>query len=122
MFIMRRVLWMFSSVYIIICDDFVSENSSSTTSNRRPPPPPQIVNRAIEYDKANKLEDAFSAYSDALTYFGTAVKYEKNPKVKEMLNNKIIEYLTRAGKSIVLLSTNIVSLYFPLAWHPPPRP
>jgi vacuolar protein-sorting-associated protein 4 len=56
----------------------------------------EIVNRAIEYDKANKLEDAFSAYSDALTYFGTAVKYEKNPKVKEMLNNKIIEYLTRA--------------------------
>uniref|UniRef100_A0A060T4M9 Vacuolar protein sorting-associated protein 4 n=1 Tax=Blastobotrys adeninivorans TaxID=409370 RepID=A0A060T4M9_BLAAD len=55
-----------------------------------------IVQRAIEYDTAGKYEEAYKQYFNGLEYFIMAIKYEKNPKSKEMIRSKLTEYLARA--------------------------
>ncbi|GAB2269658.1 Vacuolar protein sorting-associated protein 4B [Dionaea muscipula] len=59
--------------------------------------------QAIEYVKQAVLEDnagnyarAFPLYMNALEYFKTHLKYEKNPKIKEAITQKFTEYLRRA--------------------------
>ncbi|CDO71750.1 hypothetical protein BN946_scf184920.g34 [Trametes cinnabarina] len=56
----------------------------------------EIVQRAIEEDKANNYEEAYKLYSNALDYFMLALKYEKNEKSKTLIKQKFTEYLHRA--------------------------
>ncbi|ODQ68386.1 AAA-domain-containing protein [Nadsonia fulvescens var. elongata DSM 6958] len=55
-----------------------------------------LVQKAIEADTATRYEDAYKLYFQALDYFMMAIKYEKNPKSKELIRSKLTEYLTRA--------------------------
>lgn len=54
------------------------------------------VKQAVEEDNAGNYAKAFSLYMNALEYFKTHLKYEKNPKVKEAITQKFTEYLRRA--------------------------
>ncbi|KAI0668623.1 AAA-domain-containing protein [Trametes maxima] len=56
----------------------------------------EIVQRAIEEDRANNYEEAYKLYSNALDYFMLALKYEKNEKSKTLIKSKFTEYLNRA--------------------------
>ena len=55
-----------------------------------------IAKQATEADAANRLEEAYRLYDTTIEYFMTAMKYEKNDKMKESLRKKIGEYLDRA--------------------------
>ncbi len=57
-----------------------------------------LVNKAIEADNKQIYSEAYKLYQNGLEYFMTALKYEKNGKTKEMLRQKIVEYLARAEK------------------------
>jgi vacuolar protein-sorting-associated protein 4 len=46
---------------------------------------------------------AFPLYMNALDYFRTHSKYEKNPKIKEAITQKFMEYLRRAEEIRVIL-------------------
>ncbi|PHT31560.1 Vacuolar protein sorting-associated protein 4 [Capsicum baccatum] len=54
------------------------------------------VKQAVEEDNAGNYPKAFSLYMNALEYFKTHLKYEKNPKIKEAITQKFVEYLRRA--------------------------
>ncbi|XP_059665944.1 protein SUPPRESSOR OF K(+) TRANSPORT GROWTH DEFECT 1-like isoform X4 [Cornus florida] len=54
------------------------------------------VKQAVEEDNAGNYAKAFSLYMNALEYFKTHLKYEKNPKIKEAITQKFTEYLRRA--------------------------
>ena len=54
------------------------------------------VKQAVEEDTAGNYAKAFSLYMDALEYFKTHLKYEKNPKLKEAITQKFTDYLRRA--------------------------
>lgn len=56
----------------------------------------EIVRKAIEADNASKYEEAHELYVNGLDYFIKAIKYEKNPKSKELLRQRITEYFARA--------------------------
>lgn len=56
----------------------------------------QIVTQATEEDGKKNFEEAFRLYSLSLEYFMTAVKYEKNEKSKQIIRQKVVEYLQRA--------------------------
>lgn len=56
----------------------------------------QIVTQATEADQAQKYEDAFRLYQLSLQYFQTALKYEKNDRIKQTIRSKLEEYITRA--------------------------
>jgi len=56
----------------------------------------QIVTQATEADQAQKFEDAFRLYQLSLQYFQTALKYEKNDRIKQTIRSKLEEYITRA--------------------------
>ncbi|KAL3901137.1 MAG: hypothetical protein SGCHY_000830 [Lobulomycetales sp.] len=58
----------------------------------------EIVRRATEEDGKGNFEEAYKLYSTALEYFMTAIKYEKNERVKESVRKKFTEYLDRAEK------------------------
>jgi len=64
----------------------------------------QFAQKACDLDKEQKYEEALSAYSDCLKYFMFALKYEKNPKIKETYRAKIEEYMNRAEKIKEILS------------------
>eukprot|EP01110_Echinostelium_bisporum_P012428 TRINITY_DN7007_c0_g1_i1.p1 TRINITY_DN7007_c0_g1~~TRINITY_DN7007_c0_g1_i1.p1 ORF type:complete len:442 (+),score=114.15 TRINITY_DN7007_c0_g1_i1:51-1376(+) len=55
-----------------------------------------IVTQATEADSAGKYEEAFKLYKYSLQYFETALKYEKNDKIKQVIRGKLEEYITRA--------------------------
>lgn len=55
-----------------------------------------LVQKAIEYDTATQYEEAYTAYYNGLDYLMLALKYEKNPKSKELIRAKFTEYLQRA--------------------------
>eukprot|EP01111_Echinosteliopsis_oligospora_P017007 TRINITY_DN7237_c0_g1_i1.p1 TRINITY_DN7237_c0_g1~~TRINITY_DN7237_c0_g1_i1.p1 ORF type:complete len:459 (+),score=119.25 TRINITY_DN7237_c0_g1_i1:151-1527(+) len=63
----------------------------------------QVVTQATEADQQQKYEDAFRLYSLSLNYFQTALKYEKNPKIKETIRTKLEEYITRAEQLKAML-------------------
>lgn len=56
----------------------------------------QIVTQATEADQAQKFDDAFRLYQLSLQYFQTALKYEKNERIKQTIKAKLEEYITRA--------------------------
>ncbi|KAK3021852.1 hypothetical protein RJ639_047860 [Escallonia herrerae] len=54
------------------------------------------VKQAIVEDNAGNYARALSLYMNALEYFRTHLKYEKNPKIKEAITQKFTDYLRRA--------------------------
>ncbi|KAK2808395.1 Vacuolar protein sorting-associated protein 4 [Emmonsiellopsis sp. PD_5] len=56
------------------------------------------VKKAIEHDNAGEYEKAYQTYYSALELFMLALKWEKNPKSKEMIRAKTGEYMERAEK------------------------
>jgi len=56
----------------------------------------QIVTQATEADQAQKYDEAFKLYQLSLQYFQTALKYEKNDRIKQTIKSKLEEYITRA--------------------------
>ncbi|CAN6662072.1 vacuolar protein sorting-associated protein 4 [Trichomonascus vanleenenianus] len=55
-----------------------------------------IVQRAIEADTAGRYDEAYKQYFNGLEYFIMAIKYEKNPRSKELIRSKLTEYMSRA--------------------------
>ncbi|XP_024533763.1 protein SUPPRESSOR OF K(+) TRANSPORT GROWTH DEFECT 1 isoform X2 [Selaginella moellendorffii] len=56
----------------------------------------EYVKQAVVEDNAGNYAKAFPLYMNALEYFKTHLKYEKNPKIKEAITQKFTEYLRRA--------------------------
>lgn len=56
----------------------------------------EYVKQAVLEDNAGQYAKAFPLYMNALEYFKTHLKYEKNPKIKEAITQKFTEYLRRA--------------------------
>ncbi|KAJ5487023.1 hypothetical protein N7530_001323 [Penicillium desertorum] len=56
------------------------------------------VKKAIENDNDGEYEKAYQMYYSALELFMLALKWEKNPKSKEMIRSKAGEYMDRAEK------------------------
>ncbi len=56
------------------------------------------VRKAIEADNAAEYEKAYQLYYSSLEMFMLALKWEKNPKSKEMIRQKTVEYMDRAEK------------------------
>ncbi|KAJ6019197.1 hypothetical protein N7499_009644 [Penicillium canescens] len=56
------------------------------------------VKKAIENDNDGEYEKAYQMYYSALELFMLALKWEKNPKSKEMIRAKAGEYMDRAEK------------------------
>ncbi|CDR41937.1 CYFA0S08e01794g1_1 [Cyberlindnera fabianii] len=55
-----------------------------------------LVQKAIEADNATRYEEAYQLYYNGLDYLMLAIKYEKNPRSKELIRAKFTEYLGRA--------------------------
>ncbi|PWA96080.1 MIT [Artemisia annua] len=56
----------------------------------------EYIKQAVQEDNAGNYAKAFSLYMNALEYFKTYFKYEKNPKMHEAVTQKFTEYLRRA--------------------------
>ncbi|KAI9691327.1 MAG: Vacuolar protein sorting-associated protein 4 [Bogoriella megaspora] len=56
------------------------------------------VKQAIDSDTAGDYEKAYQIYYQALELFMLAIKWEKNPKSKEMIRGKVAEYMERTEK------------------------
>lgn len=56
----------------------------------------QVVTQATEADQQQKYDEAFRLYNLSLQYFQTALKYEKNEKIKQTIRAKLEEYINRA--------------------------
>lgn len=56
----------------------------------------EIVQKAIEADNATRYDEAYQLYYNGLDYLMLAIKYEKNPRSKELIRTKFTEYLSRA--------------------------
>mmetsp|Transcript_6693 Transcript_6693/g.24789 ORF Transcript_6693/g.24789 Transcript_6693/m.24789 type:complete len:438 (+) Transcript_6693:263-1576(+) len=56
----------------------------------------ELVKQAVEADNAQNYPQAFNLYKTSLEYFTTAIKYERNPKLKEMLTQRAKSYMDRA--------------------------
>jgi vacuolar protein-sorting-associated protein 4 len=56
------------------------------------------VKKAIEHDNEGEYEKAYQMYYSALELFMLALKWEKNPRSKEMIRAKTGEYMDRAEK------------------------
>lgn len=57
-----------------------------------------VVKKAIESDTAGDYDKAYQLYYQSLELFMLALKWEKNPKSKEMIRAKAGEYMERAEK------------------------
>ncbi|KAI8372535.1 P-loop containing nucleoside triphosphate hydrolase protein [Choanephora cucurbitarum] len=55
-----------------------------------------IAKRATEEDRNENYKDAYNLYQNCLEYFMTAIRYEKNDRLKERIREKLVEYLDRA--------------------------
>ena len=49
----------------------------------------EYVKEAVAEDKAENYERALELYMHALEYFSTHLKYEKNPRSREAITNKV---------------------------------
>ncbi|PNX92171.1 vacuolar sorting-associated protein 4B-like [Trifolium pratense] len=56
----------------------------------------EYVKQAVHEDNAGNYAKAFPLYMNALEYFRTHLKYEKNPKIREAITQRFTEYLRRA--------------------------
>ncbi|KAI9097183.1 P-loop containing nucleoside triphosphate hydrolase protein [Phlyctochytrium arcticum] len=57
-----------------------------------------IVKKATDEDGKGNFAEAYKLYQNSLEYFMTAMKYEKNERLKESIRKKFTEYLERAEK------------------------
>lgn len=55
-----------------------------------------MVKRVIDYDNAGEYEKAYQGYYAGLELFMLAIKWEKDPMLKEMIRAKTEEYMDRA--------------------------
>ncbi|KAH9302732.1 hypothetical protein KI387_014315 [Taxus chinensis] len=69
----------------------------------------EYVRQAVNEDNAGNYSKAFPLYMNALEYFKTHLKYEKNPKIKEAITQKFTEYLRRAEEIRAVLDEGINS-------------
>lgn len=58
----------------------------------------ESVRKAIEADNSAQYEKAYQLYYASLELFMLALKWEKNPKSKDMIRAKTAEYMDRAEK------------------------
>ena len=65
----------------------------------------EYVKKAVKEDNDGNYSKAFPLYMNALEYFKTHLKYEKNPKIKETITQKFGEYLRRAEELKVILDS-----------------
>ncbi|XP_050281764.1 protein SUPPRESSOR OF K(+) TRANSPORT GROWTH DEFECT 1-like isoform X1 [Quercus robur] len=63
----------------------------------------EYVKQAVQEDDVGNYSKAFPLYMNALEYFRTHLKYEKNPKIKEAITQKCMEYLKRADEIRAIL-------------------
>ena len=63
----------------------------------------EYVKQAIQEDNEGNYAKAFPLYMNALEYFKTHLKYEKNPKIKEAITQKFTDYLRRAEEIRAIL-------------------
>ncbi|CAI5965154.1 unnamed protein product [Closterium sp. NIES-64] len=56
----------------------------------------EYAKQAVQEDTAGNYAKALPLYMNALEYFKTHLKYEKNPKIKDAIQAKFVEYLDRA--------------------------
>lgn len=56
----------------------------------------EYVKQAVHEDDSGNYKKAFTLYMNALEYLKTHLKYEKNPRIKEIINEKFVQYLWRA--------------------------
>ncbi|KAI8065933.1 P-loop containing nucleoside triphosphate hydrolase protein [Gongronella butleri] len=56
----------------------------------------EIVKKATEEDHRGNYKEAYTLYQNALDYFMTAIKYEKNDRLREPIRKRFVEYLDRA--------------------------
>ena len=62
------------------------------------------MKEAVAEDKAENYERALELYMHALEYFSTHLKYEKNPRSKEAITNKVrLTYMVLKACTVVLL-------------------
>ncbi|KAJ4906329.1 Protein SUPPRESSOR OF K(+) TRANSPORT GROWTH DEFECT 1 [Raphanus sativus] len=69
----------------------------------------EYVKQAVQEDNAGNYNKAFPLYTNALEYFKTHLKYEKNPKIREAITQKFTEYLRRAEEIRAVLDEGGVS-------------
>ncbi|GLJ22779.1 hypothetical protein SUGI_0429090 [Cryptomeria japonica] len=69
----------------------------------------EFVRQAVNEDNAGNYAKAFPLYMNALEYFKTHLKYEKNPKIKEAITQKFTEYLRRAEEIRAVLDEGITT-------------
>ncbi|KAJ7087039.1 P-loop containing nucleoside triphosphate hydrolase protein [Mycena crocata] len=67
----------------------------------------EIVQQAVQHDRAQNHRQACKEYMEALDYFMLALKYEKNEQFKLLIRSKINDYLSRAGTLQKHLSTSV---------------
>jgi len=65
-----------------------------------------LVTQATEADRRKDYEEALRLYQQALDYFMTALKWEKNEKTKQIIRAKLHEYIERAEKLKEYLKNN----------------
>ncbi|KND02429.1 AAA family ATPase VPS4 [Spizellomyces punctatus DAOM BR117] len=58
----------------------------------------EIVKKATDEDGKGNFAEAYKLYQNSLEYFMTAMKYEKNDRLKESIRKKFTEYLERAER------------------------
>ncbi|KAH3743596.1 vacuolar protein sorting factor 4B [Pelomyxa schiedti] len=55
-----------------------------------------IVTKATQADRDENFEEALTLYQKAIKTFAIAKKYERNPRTRETIDQKVIQYLERA--------------------------
>ena len=65
----------------------------------------EYVKKAVDEDNAGNYSKAFPLYMNALEYFKTHLKYEKNLKIKEAITQKFVDYLRRAEEIRAILDS-----------------
>eukprot|EP00041_Stephanoeca_diplocostata_P011078 m.179961 g.179961 ORF g.179961 m.179961 type:complete len:433 (+) comp18402_c0_seq1:265-1563(+) len=56
----------------------------------------ELAKQATQKDKDKEYEEAKRLYEQACSYFMLFMKYDKNPRSKDMLKDKVVAYLDRA--------------------------
>ena len=67
-----------------------------------------LIQHAIDLDTATQYEEAYTAYYNGLDYLMLALKYEKNPKSKDLIRTKFSEYLNRAEQLLITTTTIVI--------------
>ncbi|KAI4347951.1 hypothetical protein L6164_008720 [Bauhinia variegata] len=65
----------------------------------------EYIKQAVHEDDAGNYRKALTLYMSALEYLKVHLKYEKNPKIKETVTEKFIDYLRMAEEIRAILDT-----------------